>query len=111
VEGISNARSRCATSTKPPKLRAGDEHDAAVARSEVDNPPSRLPRRLARATRNLGWDTDKVNVDDGTIAIGHPISASGARVLVTLLYEMQKRNGKRGLCIGGGIGIAMCVEQ
>jgi acetyl-CoA C-acetyltransferase len=64
--------------------------------------------------KDLGWDTSKVNVNGGAIAIGHPIGASGARVLVTLLYEMQKRNSKKGLatlCIGGGMGIAMCVER
>ena len=64
--------------------------------------------------KDLGWDTSKVNVNGGAIAIGHPIGASGARVLVTLLYEMQKRNAKKGLatlCIGGGMGIAMCVER
>ena len=64
--------------------------------------------------KDLGWDTSKVNVNGGAIALGHPIGASGARVLVTLLYEMQKRNAKKGLatlCIGGGMGIAMCVER
>ena len=64
--------------------------------------------------KDLGWDTSKVNVNGGAIAIGHPIGASGARVLVTLLYEMQKRSAKKGLatlCIGGGMGIAMCVER
>jgi len=64
--------------------------------------------------KDLGWDTDKVNVNGGAIAIGHPIGASGARVLVTLLYEMQKRDAKKGLatlCIGGGMGIAMCVAR
>ena len=64
--------------------------------------------------KDLGWDTARVNVNGGAIAIGHPIGASGARVLVTLLYEMQKRNAKKGLatlCIGGGMGIAMCVER
>jgi acetyl-CoA C-acetyltransferase len=64
--------------------------------------------------KDLGWDTNKVNVNGGAIAIGHPIGASGARVLVTLLHEMQKRNAKKGLatlCIGGGMGIAMCVER
>jgi acetyl-CoA C-acetyltransferase len=64
--------------------------------------------------KDLGWDTGKVNVNGGAIAIGHPIGASGARVLVTLLHEMQKRNSKKGLatlCIGGGMGIAMCVER
>src|SRR5262249_16711208 len=63
--------------------------------------------------KDLGWDTSKVNVNGGAIALGHPIGASGARVLVTLLYEMGKRNAKKGLatlCIGGGMGIAMCVE-
>ncbi|MFZ5792374.1 MAG: acetyl-CoA C-acetyltransferase [Pseudomonadota bacterium] len=64
--------------------------------------------------KELGFDTGKVNVNGGAIALGHPIGASGARVLVTLLYEMQKRNAKKGLatlCIGGGMGIAMCVER
>src|ERR1700728_4196068 len=64
--------------------------------------------------KDLGWDTGKVNVNGGAIAIGHPIGASGALVLVTLLYEMGKRDAKKGLatlCIGGGMGIAMCVER
>ena len=64
--------------------------------------------------KDLGWDTSKVNVNGGAIAIGHPIGASGTRVLVTLLYEMQKRNAKKGLatlCIGGGMGIAMCLAR
>ena len=64
--------------------------------------------------KDLGWNTDKVNVNGGAIAIGHPIGASGARVLTTLLFEMQKRNAKKGLatlCIGGGMGIAMCVDR
>jgi acetyl-CoA C-acetyltransferase len=64
--------------------------------------------------KDLGWDTSKVNVNGGAIALGHPIGASGARVLVTLLHEMQRRNSKKGLatlCIGGGMGIAMCVER
>ena len=64
--------------------------------------------------KQLGWDTSKVNVNGGAIAIGHPIGASGARVLTTLLYEMQRRNAKKGLatlCIGGGMGVAMCVER
>ncbi|MGA7115830.1 MAG: acetyl-CoA C-acetyltransferase [Hyphomicrobium sp.] len=64
--------------------------------------------------KGLGWDTDKVNVNGGAIAIGHPIGASGARVLTTLLYEMQRRDAKKGLatlCIGGGMGIAVCVAR
>jgi acetyl-CoA C-acetyltransferase len=64
--------------------------------------------------KDLGWNTGKVNVNGGAIALGHPIGASGARVLVTLLHEMAKRDAKKGLatlCIGGGMGIAMCVER
>ena len=64
--------------------------------------------------KELGWDASKVNVNGGAIAIGHPIGASGARVLTTLIYEMQKRDAKKGLatlCIGGGMGIAMCIER
>ncbi|HEX2841469.1 acetyl-CoA C-acetyltransferase [Hyphomicrobium sp.] len=64
--------------------------------------------------KGLAWDTDKVNVNGGAIAIGHPIGASGARILVTLLYEMQRRDAKKGLatlCIGGGMGVAMCLER
>ncbi|MEE9328499.1 MAG: acetyl-CoA C-acetyltransferase [Parvularculaceae bacterium] len=64
--------------------------------------------------KELGWDADKVNVNGGAIAIGHPIGASGARILTTLLHEMQKRDAKKGLatlCIGGGMGVALCVER
>jgi acetyl-CoA C-acetyltransferase len=64
--------------------------------------------------KDLGWDPERVNVNGGAIAIGHPIGASGARVLTTLLYEMQRRGAKKGLatlCIGGGMGIAMCVAR
>jgi acetyl-CoA C-acetyltransferase len=64
--------------------------------------------------KDLGWNTGKVNVNGGAIALGHPIGASGARVLVTLLHEMARRDAKKGLatlCIGGGMGIAMCVER
>jgi acetyl-CoA C-acetyltransferase len=64
--------------------------------------------------KDMGWDEGIVNVNGGAIAIGHPIGASGARVLTTLLYELQRRNKKRGLatlCIGGGMGIAVCVER
>ena len=64
--------------------------------------------------RQMGWDTNKVNVNGGAIALGHPIGASGCRILVTLLHEMQKRDAKRGLaslCIGGGMGVALAVER
>ena len=64
--------------------------------------------------QQMGWDTSKVNVNGGAIAIGHPIGASGCRILVTLLHEMQRRNAKKGiasLCIGGGMGVAMTIER
>ena len=64
--------------------------------------------------KELGWDTSKVNVNGGAIAIGHPIGASGTRILVTLLHQMKKQDAKKGLatlCIGGGMGIALCVER
>jgi acetyl-CoA C-acetyltransferase len=64
--------------------------------------------------KDMGWDTDKVNVNGGAIAIGHPIGASGARVFVTLLHEMIRRDAKKGLatlCIGGGMGVALTVER
>jgi acetyl-CoA C-acetyltransferase len=64
--------------------------------------------------KGLGWDTEKVNVNGGAIAIGHPIGASGARVLTTLLFEMQRRGARKGLatlCVGGGMGVAMCVAR
>jgi acetyl-CoA C-acetyltransferase len=64
--------------------------------------------------KELGWDPAKVNVNGGAIAIGHPIGASGARILTTLLYEMKRSGARRGLatlCIGGGMGVAMCVER
>jgi acetyl-CoA C-acetyltransferase len=64
--------------------------------------------------KEMGWDTSKINVNGGAIALGHPIGASGARVLVTLLHEMVRRDAKRGLaslCIGGGMGVALAVER
>jgi len=64
--------------------------------------------------RNMGWDTERVNVNGGAIALGHPVGASGCRIVVTLLHEMRRRGAKRGLataCVGGGMGIALCVER
>ena len=64
--------------------------------------------------QQMGWDTSKINVNGGAIAIGHPIGASGCRILVTLLHEMQRRNAKKGiasLCIGGGMGVALTIER
>ena len=70
--------------------------------------------KLGAVIKDLGISKEKVNVNGGAIALGHPIGASGARILVTLLHEMDKRNSKKGLatlCIGGGMGIAMCIER
>jgi acetyl-CoA C-acetyltransferase len=64
--------------------------------------------------KDLGFDPEKLNVNGGAIALGHPIGASGCRVLITLLHEMKRRDVKKGLttlCIGGGMGVAMCVER
>ena len=65
-------------------------------------------------SKELGWETNNLNVNGGAIALGHPVGASGARILVTLIHEMQKRKVKKGLatlCVGGGMGIAMCIEN
>ena len=81
----------------------------------AEGPAGDRAEKMALYGQFIGsWDTDIVNVNGGAIAIGHPIGASGARILVTLLHEMQKRQAKRGLatlCIGGGMGIAMTVER
>jgi len=64
--------------------------------------------------KEMGWDTNRINVNGGAIAIGHPIGASGCRILVTLLHEMKRRDAKKGLaalCIGGGMGVALAVER
>ncbi|MNZ86522.1 Acetyl-CoA acetyltransferase [compost metagenome] len=64
--------------------------------------------------KELGWNTDKVNVNGGAIALGHPIGASGCRILVTLVHELQRRNLSKGLatlCIGGGQGVALAIER
>ena len=73
-----------------------------------------MPAQAISVNREVGWDTDKVNVNGGAIALGHPIGASGARVLVTLLHELRRRDAKKGLatlCIGGGQGVALAVER
>jgi acetyl-CoA C-acetyltransferase len=64
--------------------------------------------------REMGWDPERVNVNGGAIALGHPLAGSGARIVATLLHEMQRRGAKRGLatmCIGGGQGVAICLER
>jgi acetyl-CoA C-acetyltransferase len=64
--------------------------------------------------RQMGWETSRINVNGGAIALGHPIGASGCRILVTLIHEMMRRNAKKGLaslCIGGGMGVALALER
>ena len=73
-----------------------------------------MPRKSLAVEAELNWDRARVNVNGGAIAVGHPIGASGARILGTLIYEMQRRNVRRGiaaLCAGGGMGIAALVER
>jgi len=70
--------------------------------------------QVLAVNREMGWDTEKINVNGGAIALGHPIGASGARILVTLLYEMQRRKVNYGLatlCVGGGQGMAMIIRR
>jgi acetyl-CoA C-acetyltransferase len=90
--------------------RAGWKHDEL----DLIEANEAFAAQACAVNKDMGWDTAKVNVNGGAIAIGHPIGASGARVLITLLHEMGKRDAKKGLatlCIGGGMGVAMCVER
>ena len=98
----------------PASRKALERAGWAVDQLDVVEANEAFAAQAIAVNRDLGWDTDKVNVNGGAIAIGHPIGASGARVLVTLLFEMARRSARRGLatlCIGGGMGIAMCVER
>jgi acetyl-CoA C-acetyltransferase len=98
----------------PASRRALRKADWSVSDLDLVEANEAFAAQACAVNKDLGWDTEKVNVNGGAIALGHPIGASGARVLVTLLHEMQKRAAKRGLatlCIGGGMGIAMCVER
>src|SRR6187401_2576982 len=98
----------------PASKRALEKAGWTVADLDLIEANEAFAAQACAVNKELGWDTNKVNVNGGAIAIGHPIGASGARVLTTLLYEMQKRNAKKGLatlCIGGGMGIAMCLER
>ncbi|HEY1413371.1 MAG TPA: acetyl-CoA C-acetyltransferase [Rhodopila sp.] len=90
--------------------RAGWKHDDL----DLIEANEAFAAQALAVNKDIGWDTGKVNVNGGAIAIGHPIGASGARILVTLLHEMQKRDAKKGLatlCIGGGMGVAMALER
>ena len=98
----------------PATRRALEKAGWSIADLELIEANEAFAAQALSVGKELGWDADRVNVNGGAIAIGHPIGASGARVLTTLLYEMAKRDAKKGLatlCIGGGMGIAMCVER
>jgi acetyl-CoA C-acetyltransferase len=98
----------------PASKKALEKAGWTVADLDLIEANEAFAAQACAVNKGLGWDTSKVNVNGGAIAIGHPIGASGARVLTTLLYEMQRRDAKKGLatlCIGGGMGIAMCVER
>ncbi|RTL70535.1 MAG: acetyl-CoA C-acetyltransferase [Hyphomicrobiales bacterium] len=98
----------------PASKKALEKAGWTVADLDLIEANEAFAAQACAVNKGLGWDTDKVNVNGGAIAIGHPIGASGARVLNTLLFEMQRRNAKRGLatlCIGGGMGVAMCVQR
>jgi acetyl-CoA C-acetyltransferase len=98
----------------PASRKALEKAGWTVADLDLIEANEAFAAQACAVNKDLGWDTSKVNVNGGAIAIGHPIGASGARVLVTLLHEMAKRDAKKGLttlCIGGGMGIAMCVER
>jgi len=98
----------------PASRRALEKAGWTVDDLELVEANEAFAAQACAVNKDLGWDTEIVNVNGGAIAIGHPIGASGARVLNTLLFEMRRRDVKRGLatlCIGGGMGVAMCVER
>ena len=98
----------------PASRRALEKAGWSIADLDLIEANEAFAAQALAVGQELGLDPDKVNVNGGAIAIGHPIGASGARVLTTLLYEMAKRDAKKGLatlCIGGGMGIAMCIER
>ncbi len=98
----------------PASRRALEKAGWSAADLDLIEANEAFAAQACAVNKDLGWDTDKVNVNGGAIAIGHPIGASGARILTTLLYEMEKRDAKKALatlCIGGGMGIAMCLQR
>ena len=102
--GQRSGGARGASSSADAEADAADELEANEA----------FAAQAIAVNKDMGWNTDIVNVNGGAIALGHPIGASVARVFVSLLHEMQRRNAKKGLatlCIGGGMGIALCVER
>ena len=98
-----------------PGLAQGPQKGRLVGRrSDLVEANEAFAAQAYAVNKEMGWDPGIVNVNGGAIAIGHPIGASGARIMVTLLHEMKRRDAKKGLatlCIGGGMGIAMCVER
>ncbi len=98
----------------PASRRALERAGWAVGDLDLIEANEAFAAQACAVNKDMGWDTARVNVNGGAIAIGHPIGASGARVLVSLLHEMARRDAKKGLatlCIGGGMGVAMCVER
>ena len=98
----------------PASKRALEKAGWSIADLDLIEANEAFAAQALAVGKELGWDPERVNVNGGAIAIGHPIGASGARVLTTLLYEMGRRDAKKGLatlCIGGGMGIALCVER
>jgi acetyl-CoA C-acetyltransferase len=98
----------------PASRRALEKAGWKVGELDLIEANEAFAAQACAVNKDMGWDKAKVNVNGGAIAIGHPIGASGARILTTLLYEMKRRSAKKGLatlCIGGGMGIAMCVER
>jgi len=98
----------------PSSRRALEKAGWAIDSLDLIEANEAFAAQACAVNKDLGWDPERVNVNGGAIAIGHPIGASGARVLTTLLHEMVKRDAKRGLvtlCIGGGMGVAMCIER
>ena len=97
----------------PASRKALEKAGWSVSELELVEANEAFAAQACAVNKDLGWSSDIVNVNGGAIAIGHPIGASGARILVTLLHEMSKREAKKGLatlCIGGGMGVAMCLE-
>ena len=98
----------------PASRRALDKAGWSISDLDLIEANEAFAAQALAVGKELGWDPERVNVNGGAISIGHPIGASGARVLTTLLHEMNRRDSKKGLvtlCIGGGMGIAMCIER
>ncbi|MDH5674667.1 MAG: acetyl-CoA C-acetyltransferase [Myxococcales bacterium] len=98
----------------PASRRALEKAGWSVGDLDLVEANEAFAAQACAVNKDLGWDTSRVNVNGGAIAIGHPIGASGARILNTLLFEMKRRDAKKGLatlCIGGGMGVALCVER